>query len=176
MTSNRQRKRVELFDELNTTFERIEASLSILRSEWVAAADTDEELDQSEQCFNSNPIVVNTVWRLCCDITRAVNGFANTQSSMKNDTTFMTEINKRLDETSELVKSNWLDMMSFGENLSLSVTASSMERVAPFAEKYTPPEPVHDQPRNLRDSGWNAIKERQPTFTNGAGIITIFER
>ena len=68
---------------------------------------------------------------------------------MKNDTTFMTEINKRLDETSELVKSNWLDMMTFGENLSFSVTASSMERVVRFAEKYTPAEPIHDQPWNL---------------------------
>ena len=83
---------------------------------------------------------------------------------MKNDTTFMTEINKRLDETSELVKSNWLDMMSFGENLSLSVTASSIERVAHFAEKYIPAKPVHDQPWNLAQLTqlrMERIKERQ---------------
>ena len=30
--------------------------------------------------------------------------------------------------------------------------------------------------RNLHDLGWNAIKETQRIFTNGAGVVTIFER
>ena len=72
--SKRQRKHIELFDEVITTFERIEESLNVLRCQWIAiddAADDNSANDNSseyEQDFNNNPIVINCVWRLCFDI------------------------------------------------------------------------------------------------------------
>ena len=148
--SKRQKMRVNLFDEVITTFERIEESLNVLRCRWIATDDAaDNNYSEDEQDFNNNPIVINCIWRLCFDIMRAVEVYANTQSSMKNDVAIMAKVNKRLDETCDQVKSNWLDLMSFGGEISFQVTSSSRERVEKIANAYKPSEPVHDQPWNL---------------------------
>lgn len=103
--SKRQQKRIDLFNEIMDTFERIESSLSMLRHRYVNPIDehSPEDIEQAEQEFNDLSCVVNAVWRFCSDIMRAVNIYEYTQTSMKDDTVMMEEVDRRLDKIRNIV-------------------------------------------------------------------------
>lgn len=151
--SKRQQKRIDLFNEVMDTFARIESSLSMLRHRYVNPIDEQypEDIEQAEEEFNDLSCVVNTVWRLCSDIMRAVKIYACTQTSMKNDTVMMEEVNRRLDEIAEIVQINWLDRINLDEEFSFHPMSPSRDIVVYFAGNWVPETPLHDQPWNLSE-------------------------
>lgn len=166
--SKRQQKRVALFNELIDTFERIECSLSVLRNRYVDTIDENspEDIVQAEQEFNDLPCVVNSVWRLCSDIVRAVEIYANTQTSMKKDTVMMAEVHHRLDGIRDTVRTDWLDRISFDEGLSFPAMSSSNDIVAHFVVNWVPRKPLHDQPWNLSEITRLVMEHREEKSIN----------